>query len=209
MLDQKLTGRAVVATLAALVTLTLPLTFPPGGGPTGVDRALADMVRTGPPAPIHRVLVAPSDGWLVVTLLLAAIAWFGWRRQWWRAATMLVVPEAAIALNTWVLKPLFDRPLHDYLAYPSGHTVHLVAVVTTVVLLCDSARVRLAVAVAGVVACGAVVVGQVGMDYHYATDVVGGAAAALALGIAGCAAAERLAGSRRPARGPGHDDSVP
>ncbi|MBF6353340.1 phosphatase PAP2 family protein [Nocardia higoensis] len=186
--------RAVTATAAALTTFALPLTFPPGGGPTPLDSAFADVVAAGPPSAPDRWLVAPSDAPVVVAALLLAVAWFAWRRRRRVAATMLVVPEVALIVNTAVLKPLFDRPLHDYLAYPSGHTVHMVAVACTFVLLSDSRRAGSVVAVLTGLAVVAVAAGQVGMGYHHLTDVIGGAAAGLSIAIICCTAVELVAG---------------
>lgn len=196
--------RAVVAAAGVLVTLALPLTFPPDGGPTGWDTALAETVAAEPPSALDRWLVAPSDAPVVVLALLLATAWFGWQRRWLAAATMIVVPELALLLNTWVLKPLFDRPLHDYLAYPSGHTVHLVAVSCTFVLLSDSRQARWVVTAVSVVAVTAAALGQVGMGYHHLSDVVGGAAAGTAVAVSCCTAvrllADRGAAAGQPAR---------
>lgn len=191
-------GRVLVVALCALVTMTVPLSFPPGGGPTGVDRAVATGVHDvlDGDSGLYQALAFPSNGYVVLPLLLAAVAWFGFRRQWRRAATMLAVPELTLALNTWVLKPLWNRPLDDYLAYPSGHTVHLVAVATTFALLTDSARTRAVVAAVTALTMAAVTVGMIGLGYHYATDVLGGIAAAIALPIVMCWAAAALAPDR-------------
>lgn len=201
MFVQKAGVRALVVSAGALTTLALPLTFPPGDGPTGWDTALADAVAAGPPSALDRWLVAPSDAPVVLLALVLATAWFAWQRRWLAAVTMIVVPELALLLNTWVLKPLFDRPLHDYLAYPSGHTVHLVAVACTFVLLSDSRPARQVVTVVAVVALIAAALGQVGMGYHFLTDVIGGAAAGLGIAVSSCTAVELLAG-KHAARGP-------
>ncbi|GAB2681793.1 phosphatase PAP2 family protein [Nocardia goodfellowii] len=193
-------GGLIVVTLCAVLTVAVPLSFPADGGATDVDREIARSVHrtlddTGG---VYQALVFPSNGYIVIPLWLAAVAWFVHRRRWWRAATMFAVPELALAVNTWVLKPLWDRPLADYLAYPSGHTVHLVAVATTFVLLTDSPRVRRWAAGATVfVLCG-VAVGMIGLGYHHATDVLGGVTAAVAMATALCRLADFLAARRVP-----------
>ncbi|WP_051026975.1 phosphatase PAP2 family protein [Nocardia higoensis] len=185
--------RAAAATAGALTVCLLPLTFPPGGGPTALDRAFADAVAAGPPSALDRLLVAPSDAPVVLAALLLAVGWFAWQRRWLAMVTMAVVPELALALNTWALKPLFDRPLEDYLAYPSGHTVHMVAVACAFVLLCDSRRAGWVIGAVAGVAVIAAAAGQVGMGYHHLTDVAGGAAAGLSITVVCCTAVELAA----------------
>ncbi|MFI9508356.1 phosphatase PAP2 family protein [Nocardia sp. NPDC052566] len=191
--------RLGVAASAGAVTVALPTSFPADGGPTDVDRAVASPIHEALDAHpgVYEALVVPSNGYILLPLLVLAAVWFGRRGDWWRAATMLVVPELVVAINTWVLKPFWDRPLHDYLAYPSGHTVHLVAIATTFVLLTESARRRWIAVTLTVAILALVAVGMVGLGYHLPTDVVGGAGAAIALGIAFCAVSQWLSGHRR------------
>ncbi|UGT44496.1 phosphatase PAP2 family protein [Nocardia yamanashiensis] len=172
-----------VVVAALLVTVVVPLTFPADGGPTGFDRNLGEHIHSslgGHPG-LYAALVFPSNAYVVIPLLLAAAGWFAYQRLWWQAWFVLLAPEFTIALNSLVLKPLWDRPLHHYLAYPSGHTVHLVAVVTAVALVSESARVRVTIVVIMAVVLPAVLVGMVGKGYHHPTDVIGGAAAAIAV----------------------------
>ncbi|MFX0577486.1 phosphatase PAP2 family protein [Nocardia nepalensis] len=193
-----------VVMLGVFATVLLPLTFPDNGGTTGLDRALADPIHAaadGHPG-VYQGLVIPSNGYILIPLLLAAAAWFGYQGQWRRAAAMVVLPEVAVGINSWMLKPLWDRPLHDYLAYPSGHTVHLVAIATTFVLLIDSTRARVVTTVIAVVALLCAAVGMIGLGYHLPTDILGGTAAAIALITVCWRAADRLlepAGRIRPA----------
>lgn len=132
------------AAAAGAVTVAIPLSFPPDGGPTGLDQRIGGPISAAlDPRPwVAEVLALASNTWVVIALMLAGAAWFGWQQRWWRAATMVAVPEVAAGLNTWALKPFWGRPLHDYLAYPSGHTVHLVAVATTFLVLIESTRAR-------------------------------------------------------------------
>ncbi|MFI6169376.1 phosphatase PAP2 family protein [Nocardia sp. NPDC051052] len=180
--------------LGGAVTALVPLTFPPDGGPTAFDRALAAPIHaaldTRPG--IYQALVIPSNAYILVPLLLLAGAWFGYRGHWRRAAIMVAVPELAAGLNAALWKPLWDRHLHDYLAYPSGHTVHLVAIATTFILLVDSVRARVSTFAVAVVALLAAAVGMVGLDYHLPTDIIGGAAVAIAMVLALCWAAQLL-----------------
>lgn len=184
--------RATAIGAGAAVTAAIPLTFPADGGPTGLDSAVADPIADALPPGLAEVLVAPSSGPVVLILLLTAFGWFARRRRWWRAVTMLVVPEITLAINTWLLKPLWDRQLHDYLAYPSGHTVHLVAVATTFACLLPNPKARVTVAAITVLALVSITAGMVELGYHHPTDVLGGAAAAAAMAIGLCWLADLL-----------------
>ncbi|RJO73499.1 phosphatase PAP2 family protein [Nocardia panacis] len=196
-------GGVVVA--GGAVTVALPQTFPADGGPTAADRAVAAPIHSALDAHpgIYHALVIPSNGYIVLPLLVAGVAWFLYRRRWWCAATLAVVPELVVAINTLVLKPLWERPLHDYLAYPSGHTVQLVAVATAFVLLTDSRRARRITVALGAIALVLVAIGMIGLGYHLATDIAGGTAAAIAMttALVWCAALLRAAAVRfSPAR---------
>lgn len=166
-----------------IVTVVVPLWFPADGGSTGFDRAIESRVHSAWDAHtvVYRVLVFPSDGPVVVVLLFAGTAWFAFHRRWSRAAFTLLAPELAILVNSLVLKPLWDRDFHHYLAYPSGHTVHLVAVVTAFALATESPRVRGVTIAVMVMVLPAVTIGMVGFGYHHPTDVIGGTTAALAM----------------------------
>ncbi|MEV0064592.1 phosphatase PAP2 family protein [Nocardia sp. NPDC050718] len=189
--------RATAIGAGAALTAALPLTFPADGGPSGLDAAVADPITAAVSPGLAQVLVAPSNAPVVLVLLLAAVGWFAVRRRWWAAVTMLVVPELALVINTVVLKPLWDRRMHDYLAYPSGHTVHMVAVATTFACLVTTLTARVVIATLTVLALAAIVPGMVVLGYHRPTDVLGGAAAAASLTMALCLLAERLrAGTR-------------
>ncbi|MEV6218559.1 phosphatase PAP2 family protein [Nocardia sp. NPDC051833] len=184
--------RATAIGAGAALTAALPLTFPADGGPSGLDAAVADPITAAVSPGLAQVLVAPSNAPVVLVLLLAAVGWFAVRRRWWAAVTMLVVPELALVINTVVLKPLWDRRMHDYLAYPSGHTVHMVAVATTFACLVTTLTARVVIATLTVLALAAIVPGMVVLGYHRPTDVLGGAAAAASLALALCLFAERL-----------------
>ncbi len=166
----------MVAAGCGLLALLLGLPFAGGDTPGALDSAAAGAVaRLGPVA--ARILVLPTEPYVVFAL--AALAVFlclrAGRRQ--EAALALGGPLLAILLNTWVLKPLYDRWKNGTLVYPSGHTVGLVAVLTVLVLLTR----RTYVVVLSAVALLAATAGLIGMGYHYLTDVVGGALFAVAV----------------------------
>ncbi|GAA5091752.1 phosphatase PAP2 family protein [Nocardia iowensis] len=185
--------------LGGAVAGLLPATFPPDGGPTALDRALAAPIHSALDSRpgIYQALVIPSNAYILLPLLLLACTWFGYRGDWRRAAIMLVVPELALGLNTWLWKPLWNRQLHDYLAYPSGHTVHLIAIATAFIVLVDSMRARITALVVAVAAQCAAAIGMIGLDYHLPTDILGGVAAAVAMVLALCSAALSLTGGAR------------
>lgn len=176
----------VVAVTGAAVATALPWSFPPGGGPTDFDLAVGARIdpQLDPRPWLAEVLALATATGVVLALLAGAALWFAWQRRWWETATMVLVPELAVAVNAWILKPYWGRPLHDYLAYPSGHTVHLVSMVTTLVLLLQSARARMLIVALAVAGWCAGAAGMIALDYHLATDVLGGAAAGIALAIA-------------------------
>ncbi|MFJ9367242.1 phosphatase PAP2 family protein [Nocardia sp. NPDC101769] len=183
--DQRRRRAALPAIVLAgvIVTVLVPLSFPAGGGSTSADLVLERDIHSGLDAHtwVYRILLFPSNGYVVLPLLCASTAWFAYRRQWWQAGFALVAPELVVAVNTFALKPFWDRRLDHYLAYPSGHTVQLVAVVTAFALVAESTRVRTGTVVVMVVVLPAVMIGMVGFGYHHPTDVLGGTAAAVAL----------------------------
>lgn len=186
------TARLAVIGTGCAMTVALPLSFPADDGPTGVDTAVAHAVADGVPTGIARFLVAPSDTLMVLVVQLAAILWFARHRDRWSAVTMILVPALVAAVNSWLLKPFWDRDLHGYLAYPSGHTVHLVAVAVTFACLVTSRRAAAAV-IAGLAAILVpVTAGMTLLGYHHPTDVLGGAAAASSLSVLLCWAMFRV-----------------
>lgn len=123
------------------------------------------------------VLLLPTQVYVLVPVMVLTVGWCalrGRRHETVFAAAGIVIP---VALNTWVVKPLFDHPLHDYLAYPSGHTVSLVSTLTVLVLL---AHRRIPAAIAAFVVTVAAGIGLVGFGFHFPGDVVGGACFAVA-----------------------------
>jgi membrane-associated phospholipid phosphatase len=83
-----------------------------------------------------------------------------------------------------VVKPLVHRTItvYHYVTYPSGHTTGLFALSTALAVVLLSSRSgrhkvasRIAIVAAVVVSC-MVGVAVIGLDYHYFTDAIGGAA---------------------------------
>jgi membrane-associated phospholipid phosphatase len=124
---------------------------------------------------------------VVVVCSLAAVAFAAWLRYPRGVLLAVLAPIVSTSLTEYVVKPLVHRTKDGYLAYPSGHTTGWCTVTFVVVLLAlGPARERLSrraahgiTAVALVLAVGCLL-GLVGSDYHYATDVIGGLGVATA-----------------------------
>ncbi|GAA1225467.1 hypothetical protein GCM10009676_04120 [Prauserella halophila] len=195
---------AFACTLVLLATGFVAMGVVVAGGrtPTAVDSAVTTFAgRFDDDVLTAFVLPTEPPVWLTALALLTVGAL--WRRRWDVAATALGAPALATALASWVAKPLFDRWYDDHLAYPSGHTTALVATLAVLVLASPPARRRGPAGAAAAV--GAVAgIGLVGLGHHYATDVVGGGALAVAvtLAVARLVQVARTATRARPAPTP-------
>jgi hypothetical protein len=116
----------------------------------------------------RRVLLLPVRPPVLAVVAAVSLVVALWRRQWWPAVAVVVCPVLAIEV-TRVLKPVFGRHLEGSLAYPSGHTAALVAVVGMAVLVGGARRWMIAVGVV-VIAIGML---GVAMTFHYFTDTLG------------------------------------
>ncbi len=123
-------------------------------------------------------------GGVEMTILTAvvAISCLAARRLSGAVLAVVSVPVAA-ALTELVLKPLVHRTIAGDLTYPSGHTTGVFAlgtVVAVVVLGSPGGRARSGARIAGVIAAAviasAVGFAMIGLQYHYFTDTIGGAA---------------------------------
>ncbi|GAA1209129.1 phosphatase PAP2 family protein [Prauserella alba] len=168
-----------LAFVCALILLGTGAVVAGRHAPAAVDTPVAAFAeRFGEGVLTGFVLPTEPPVWLAMLALLTAGAL--WRRRWGLAATAVAGPAVALALTTWVCKPLFGRWHGEHLAYPSGHTVALVSTLAVAVLFAPPAWRRGLVA-ASAVLTGLAGLGLVGLGYHYATDVVGGAALAVAV----------------------------
>ena len=98
-------------------------------------------------------------------------------------ALLAVVAVPAAILLTEGLKQLFDRTLNGAPVYPSGHTATAFALATVVMILmlCPSRHVlpfavRLAITLAAMLVACAVALAVIGLNWHYFTDTLAGAA---------------------------------
>lgn len=171
----------MVALGCAVLTVGLGLAHAGDRRPGPLDRAVAaaiDAALADDPV-LLRVFVLPTEPAVLLVAVAAIAFWCAWRRRWGGAALVVAAPAVAVTLNTWVLKPLFGRYYDDHLAYPSGHTVSLVAVLAVLALLARPGPPIRWAGIAGVAVLALVAAGMVGLHYHYVTDVVGGAAFAV------------------------------
>ncbi|MPY97230.1 MAG: phosphatase PAP2 family protein [Actinophytocola sp.] len=170
----------VVALLGAVVTLVIGLRYAGDHQASALDAAiedvLVDVVGSGD---LAWLLVTPSEPHVVLPLAALVVAVCLVQRRWRGAVLAAVAPAVAVALNTWALKPAFGRLSEGHLAYPSGHTVSIVAVSAVVVLLARPGVARWIAAVVGAMVSLGVDVALVTLGFHYPTDVVGGVAFAL------------------------------
>ena len=164
----------------------------------GQRRVLNDLSGLGDLRPVAAMTAA-----LVLVCLLT--------RQWRGAVLVAVAVPAATGVTELVLKPLIGRTLMGDLSFPSGNETRVFALAAAfAVLLADPPRaripaaVRLLLALAALLAAGAVGIAMVGLGHHYFTYAVGGAAVGVAAVLATTLILDRLvavdARSRR-----GHD----
>lgn len=187
-----------LAVACALLTVVLGLPFVGDRGPSDVDAA-AQSAIAGWPHGLLRALVQPTEPYVLLPVLALLVAWCLRRSRPWDALFAAVAPAIAVAANTWLLKPVFDRWKGDTLVYPSGHTVSMVA--TLVVLLAlTTGRSRTITAAVGAVLLAGIAIGMIGLGYHYLTDVAGGTLFAVSAVVAIRAV---LTGLRRTGSSPG------
>ncbi|KAA0022551.1 phosphatase PAP2 family protein [Antrihabitans cavernicola] len=174
-----------IAIVGVAVTIALPLTFPSGGGANTFDSWVADRIASilGNHHTTLSVLAEPSTPLVVVPALIVAAIYAATRLRRVDVIAVIAGPLLAVALNSLVFKPLFDRHLDGYLAYPSGHTVSLVAAETAIALLMRSAIHEAVVAAVGTVLLICAAIGMIGLGYHHVTDIIGGTGVGIAVPV--------------------------
>jgi membrane-associated phospholipid phosphatase len=194
----------VIVVACAAVVLGLGLLFHHQRDGLPLDHAVYGMVYrnfVGERGLLQAMLVPTEPVLLVIVVALFFMLAVARRRP--RVALLAVVgPLLAVGLNAVVFKPLVDRTINNgNLAYPSGHTTGLVAVLTVLVLATVTSRVpKPLVSLVIIVALVVTVVAAtalVGMKYHYVTDTVGGACLAVATVLGVALAIDRGAVKRR------------
>ncbi|MFC3449035.1 phosphatase PAP2 family protein [Amycolatopsis speibonae] len=179
-----MSGRApygLVAVTCAVIMAVLGMLVS-GTSVSGPDELAVKWVERafGSDTGLLRLLVLPTEAYVLIPVAAVTVALCLAARRKPEAALTVAGPLVAIFANTWVLKPLFDRWKNTYLAYPSGHTVALVAVLTVLVLLARPGVATAVISVVGAVVLAGVTIGMIGLGYHYLTDVVGGTLFAIA-----------------------------
>ncbi len=128
-------------------------------------------------------LVSLGNPLSIITLVLILVAVLVLLKRPAAALLALAGPAIAAILTESVLKPLVGRRLDGGLAYPSGHTTAIFSVALVVVMALMGAAsgplwLRVIGALAALGVAGAVGVALVAAEFHYPTDVVGGAGVA-------------------------------
>jgi undecaprenyl-diphosphatase len=177
----------VVAVLVALTGFTvLAARYAGGANPRWFDDHAREAITDVTPRTrwIHLfVQLGGPEVVVVVALVLAAGCLWAGRR---RLAALAVLGPGLTGLVTTFTKPLIGRTLDGAYAYPSGHTggataTALVLGFVLVAVLWPAPRRALALVLgAGTVGGATWTVLVVAADWHYATDALGGAAAAFA-----------------------------
>lgn len=129
---------------------------------------------------LHWIVARGIPGALVLGAAFSCVLALFWDRR--RAAVCLVAPAVALAITEYVMKPLVGRPVptgdvHG-LAYPSGHMAATAAVVAAAALAVPPCWRKLAFVI-GTGVDVSVAICLILLRYHYATDVLGGAAVAI------------------------------
>ena len=109
---------------------------------------------------------------VLVPLYLLAIGIPLWRREW-RLATVAALCPLISIIGAKVLKVLFGRPWYgENLAYPSGHTTVAITVAAMLLLAIGIHPWSVTLAVIGAAIPS---IGMASNDFHYFTDIIGGA----------------------------------
>jgi membrane-associated phospholipid phosphatase len=194
---------AVVSALCAIAVVTLGLLFDHEKAASALDESVYSMVYknfVGERSVLQAMLVPTEPVLLVIIMGLVAMAAVARRRP--RLAVLAVVgPLVAVGVNA-LLKPAIGRTINNgNLAFPSGHTTGLVAVLTVLVLAVATRKSLASLMIAvGFVITIVAAIALIGMKYHYVTDTIGGACLALATVLAVALSIDWVAGKRRRVR---------
>jgi len=162
----------------------------------GRHRAILNLVSL-PGAPIAVAVLATA---LVVACLVA--------RRWRAAALVAIAVLAASALTELALKVLVGRRMGGGTgSFPSGHAVGVFSLAVAVcVVLAQAHRLKPAprrlLALGALLAATAVSVAMVGLNHHYFTDIIGGAAVGTAVVLLTAFALDWLCARQPPRHGP-------
>ncbi|ONI79583.1 hypothetical protein ALI144C_27040 [Actinosynnema sp. ALI-1.44] len=191
----------VLASVCALVVTTLGLIFAGQRTGTAVDDSVHWAVyrQFVGERGLLQAMLTPTEPVLLV-IVIGLIVMVAVARGRPRLAVLAVAaPLLSAVFSSAVLKPAFGRTINNgSLAFPSGHTATMVAVLTVLVIATVTTRTTVLV----LTAVGALVVAVigatalVGMKYHYVTDTVGGACVAIATVLTVALVIDRVADRR-------------
>ncbi len=185
---------AIVAVCCLVLVVTLGIVFAHQSHGSAIDSAVDSWVmglhiRSSTLELISQLGDLPAMTVMTAALALGCLA----VRRLTGALLAVIGVLIALGLTEDVLKPLVHRTItvDHYLTYPSGHTTALFALSTALAVVLLSPRsgrphpaVRIvAVAVAVVLSC-LVGIAMIGLDFHYFTDAIAGAAVGIGVVLA-------------------------
>ncbi|WP_162528641.1 phosphatase PAP2 family protein, partial [Mycolicibacterium sp. CBMA 361] len=142
---------------------------------------------------------------VLVPLYVVAVGIPLWRREW-RLATVAALCPVISIIGARTLKVLFGRPWYgEILAYPSGHTTVAITVAAMLVLGIGIHMWSVTIAVIGAAIPS---IGMASNDFHYFTDIIGGALYATSMVCLAILAAGPQALHHSRTRGTSHWGSV-
>lgn len=196
---------AVAAGVGVAVLVVFGLRYRGESQPRWLDTQIQDAVDDVGPGRspwLHAVVLLGSPPTVVVlAFLLAGVALHLGRR---RLALVAVLGPGLTGVATTTLKPVIGRTLDGEFAFPSGHTGGATALAVVTALLfaavlrtghrAGTALILGAPLLMAVALCLAMTAGH----WHYPTDAVGGAAAAVAVVLGIALVVERATAARHP-----------
>jgi membrane-associated phospholipid phosphatase len=183
--DTRRTWAGLTLAACVIVVVLMGLLFRGQTGPDTFDNAVDSPVIAffGGHGGLLFWLILP--GGLILAVVISAVTAAGCllaRRLNGAVLAVTAVPAAA-GLDDGLLKHLFHRTYLGALSFPSGHTTTVVAITATLAILLlvppQQARTRTARAALVATAClitAVVVMGVIGLRFHYFTDTLAGAA---------------------------------
>ena len=183
--DTRRTWAGMALAACVIVVVVLGLLFKDKTGPDGFDNALDSPViaffrtRQGLLPWLARPgTLIPA---VAVSAVIAAVCLIVKRPN--GAVLAVAAVPAATGLTDGLFKHLFDRTYLGVLSFPSGHTTSVTGLTATIALLllvppqqAKTRAVRVAVVTAACLLTVMVVIGVIGLRWHYFTDTVAGAA---------------------------------
>ena len=175
----------MVLACCGIVVIVLGVLFHGQTGPDRLDHAVDAPVIgwLGSHQGLARWLAYPGSVRPAVVLSAALVVACLLTRRINGAVLAAAAVPAAVGLNDGLLKPLVHRTLTGFLSYPSGHTAAVSALAATVTILLlvlpQPARFivpRVLIATVAWLLVVVVAIGLIGLQWHYLTDIVAGAA---------------------------------